>query len=249
MGSSIEQSLQLTQQVNNNILNSSKASCTTECKNISQGNTIIISGTTLRSFNFDQSCQLTSVCSINSELDTSVDNILKSLSEQKAGTEKGLLGISLSWNQISNRNQVEQIVTTTISNINETSCQTSSINIFDNNFIFFQNSTVQGDIQFSQTGNVNSNCMLNNISRIQVQNQLASENKQTATIGSGLGLIIAIIILLIAVFLIVKLLGGKGGGGGGNQQNGQRSETESAAIMAAQSGALGPEAKVASAFA
>ena len=219
----ISQSNALTQTVNNNILNSSNAQCISECTLYNGGNTIIIDGTTIQgNVEFNQTCNLNQQCVINSTLDTQVQSILDSLSKQTSVTTRGLFDILGSSSTQSN--DVRQTLTTNISNLINSTCRSTANIVNENNFVYLNNSTVEGSLQFNQSADVLSACTLNNMSRVQVQNQLQASNEQSAKILGSTGLLIIlliiIVILIVVVFLINKFKGkGGGGGGGGNKTN------------------------------
>jgi hypothetical protein len=214
-----QQSSTQTQSINNKVLNASNAQCNASCNDFSGGNTIIISGSTINSdVVFNQSCNVTMQCTINSQLDTNIQDILNSMQKQTSVTANGFPSFSL--DSVSNSTTATQNITTTVSNLINSSCQSTSNIVSQNNFTYLQNSTINGSLQFSQTGNVNNTCTLNNISSIQLANQATAQSTQTAAILNPVALLfvafLVIGLLIGAVFLLNFLF--KGGKGGGTQK-------------------------------
>lgn len=205
------------QNINNDVLNASTSTCTSTCSAYNGGNTVIINGTTINgNVTFNQTCDLVATCTINSQLNTNVSDIIKSLQNQSSITANGFPDFSL--DGVSQLTQAQQNITTSIANIIESSCQSSSILVNQDNFTYLNNSTVNGSLTFSQAGNVNSNCTLNNISTVTVANQESASTSQSSVIASPLAfLVVAIILIAIVIFVIfiINFLfkGAKGGGG------------------------------------
>lgn len=211
-----------TQNINNKVLNASTANCSSTCQLYSGSNTVIINGTTIEgNVTFDQQCTLSMSCSINSTLNSNVQNLLTSIQNQNASTETGFPSFSITG--ISNVSQANQNITTSIANLINSQCQSTDDIVSQNNFTYLNNSTVEGSLTFSQTGSVNNNCTLNNTSSIVATNQALAQSSQTATITNPLGLIfVALIIVAIvigAIFIVNFLFkkGSSGGGGGGGK--------------------------------
>jgi hypothetical protein len=205
------------QSVNNNILNASTANCSSTCTDYSGGNTVIINGTTINgNVEFNQTCDINMSCTINSQLNTNVNNILNSMQKQTTINANGFPSFSI--DGVSNVDQASQNITTTIANILNSSCQSTSDIVSQNNFTYLNNSTVNGSLTFAQTGNVNNNCTLNNISGIQVANNESASSTQTAANLSAIGilvvLIVFVIIFIVVIFLLNFLFKKKGGSSG-----------------------------------
>jgi hypothetical protein len=212
------QTSQQTQNVNNTVLNAATANCDSTCVDYSGGNTVIINGSTINgNISFDQSCSINMSCSINSQLNTNVSNILSAMANQTSTSSNGFPSFSIAG--ASQNATIVENVTTSVANIINSTCQSTSDIVSQNNFTYLNNSTVNGSLTFAQTGSVNNNCTLNNISGIQVANQVTSSTNQTATFLGSLGLLIILLVVLIIViggiFLINFLFKPKSGGGGG----------------------------------
>lgn len=207
-------SASLTQNINNSVLNASTANCSASCTEISQNNTIIINGTTINgNFEINQTCDVEASCTINSTLNTQVQNIISSLAQQTAATLDGFPP-SFSLDAATNNLNVAQNITTSIANIINSSCQSSANLVSQDNFTYFSNDTINGSVQFNQDANVNLSCTLNNISSIVASNSESSQISQTATVVNTtallLILIVVVIIVIVGIFLVSKLF--KGGG-------------------------------------
>jgi hypothetical protein len=225
----ISQSNSLAQTVNNNILNSSNSQCISTCSIYNGGNTIIIDGTTIQgNIEFNQTCNLQQSCVINSTLDTQVESILDSLSKQTSVTTRGLFDILGS--SSTQENDVRQSLTTNISNLINSTCQSTADITNANNFVYLNNSNVQGSLQFNQTADVVSACTLNNMSRVVAQNKLTASNDQSAKILGSTGLLLILLAIIAIIVIVLFVFNRKKGGGTSNIEISPATAAEVAAV-------------------
>jgi len=228
------------QSINNNILNASTSNCSATCSAYNGGNTVIINGTTINgNVSFNQSCDLVATCTINSQVNTNVTDIISSMQKQTSVTANGFPDFSL--DGVSQSVQVQQNITTSVANIIESSCQSSTQLVNQDNFTYLNNSTVNGSLTFSQTGTVNSNCTLNNISSITVANKETASQSQTSVITSSILLFIILIVVVVVIIAIIFLLNflfkkGKSSGGSSNSGNSSNLDTNALANQFLNSG-------------
>lgn len=210
----------ITQSVNNNILNASTATCGANCTTYSGGNTVIISGTTIQgNVTFNQSCTTNMSCTINSQLNTNVTDILNSMQKQTSITANGFPSFSI--DGVSNIDQARQNITTSVANIINSSCQSTTDIVSQNNFTYLNNDQIGGSLTFAQTGTANNNCTLNNISSIVVANNEQATSTQTAAILNPISLLVVAIIaigLLIGAIFFLNFLFKSGKKQGGTQK-------------------------------
>jgi hypothetical protein len=158
-------------------------------------------------------------CTINSQLNTNVSDILNSMQKQTSITANGFPSFSI--DGVSNIDQATQNITTSVANIMNSSCQSTTDIVSQNNFTYLNNDTIQGSLTFAQTGNANNNCTLNNISSIVVANNEQATSTQTAAILNPIALLVVAIIaigLLIGAIFFLNFLFKSGKKGGGEQK-------------------------------
>jgi ATP-dependent Zn protease len=191
------------QNVNNTTIQASRQICQATCTNVSSGNTVIINGVKIGgNVIFSQQCTADAQCTMVNGTSTTVDNTLQSILKQTAET---------SWapdiSAQTNISQMTQNVNNAITQIVDSTCVANATNISTNNFTYLTNSTVSGNVSFSQTGDANANCSMTNQSTIQVANDLMAKADQTARQNgffAGLGAIIAIVVIIIIVVIVFR---------------------------------------------
>ena len=181
----------------NSILQVSNESCLSQCTADTSGNTIIVSGVKAKDFNFNSVCQSSASCVMNSSLDTSVQNIMKAMADQTAVTQLGLLNFNMS--NTSNSVNIEQDITNQITQVMNSTCQSTSTSINDNNIFIFKNSSLD-NFGIGASGTASSNCVMTNTARAVAFNEQTASSSQSAKRESVLAMIvIAIVIGIIAI--------------------------------------------------
>jgi len=193
------------QNINNDIIQSSRQSCTATCTNVFSNNTIVISGTTIGgNLSFSQSCTASASCIMTQTLDTNVENILKSTLSQTAEAP----AMNFNANANTNISDIRQSIKNTIQQTMISSCNASIVNLNSGNFIFLANSSVGGDVSFTQSGDAIANCSMENTAKTILTNKATSDIKQTAKtndiFGGAFGFIIALVAVLIVVYLAFR---------------------------------------------
>lgn len=194
--------------------------CEATCEQVQSGNTVFLDGSTTGNITFNQTCAANAQCAINNE----IDNLI-TLTQGLLQGNTTSASLFPNFGSV-NSNNASQSISNQVKNIISNSCTANVDQVQANNLVYARNSTT-GDIAFTQNGNANANCIMNNIARAKVN--LNQEASQSNTVGLAFGGIIGLIILIIIVVVIISALrkggggggsSGGGGGGGGNYNNG-----------------------------
>ena len=215
-GQSTSISLASTQDVENKINTVSKENCITACTADTSGISINIEDSDIEgNISVGTVCNiLGSSCTLKASLSTSVQNTLKNQQTAKTVSENdplnvlgSLFGQSSTTNETSN-----QSTSNRVSNIMNATCQNKSTSKTSGVNIQVEGSKVGGNVTVGSTANVsNAKCILDNVSRTTVSNNLS--NKQSAKIFQGSPILFAIIgvVIIIVVVMIGAVILGVGG--------------------------------------
>jgi hypothetical protein len=142
---------------------------------------------------------------MNNSIDAQVTDILRAVLSQDAessGFPNALL------NANANIVDVEQRTSTSLMQMTDSSCLSSTSNLSANNFTYLSNSTVGGNVEFTQQGDATANCTMTNISAAKVTNDLGASVSQTAKslglFGAIGGIIIIIIVIVVIIFIVMR---------------------------------------------
>lgn len=227
---SIQTNIAVTEQnFTNNILQSSKNDCWANTTSNTDNNVVIADGTIVggnfigvqTSTNTDASCVITST------METTVDDILKSIIQQTNQSSNSLFG-GFTFSGNTNVFNARQTVVNNITQLNETVCAANTVKTTNGNYIYSRNQSVFGDfIGVNSNSESTASCTMNNTMKNSVYNEAQASNNQDNQIQSMFVAIIAAIASVIGgiVLLGFLLLGGgtvavtelsSGGGGGSN---------------------------------
>lgn len=206
----------LTQEVANDITQTAFNTSKRNCSNIQEYNTTIISGTTIKgNIAFDQVCTISGNDVINSSLDAQVESLLEALQKQQQTTETFFFQLSANTNV--NKSIIKQQIKNNLVQTAINSCQQNISNVRRGNTLVLNNSTVEGSVTFTQSGDISTTCFIENLSKAIAFNKLKSEQDQaqSTSVGFGniLGIISAVAVVLVLGVVLYFVFTGKGGGG------------------------------------
>ena len=214
----------ISQGVMTDILNQSAATCSASCSQNQSGNVIIIDGGSVGGdVGFSQNCKVTAACTMTQSLDSQVSSIISAVSDQSNTALTGFMG-DLSFNAATNSANIQSQIKNYITNITESTCNSTAVMNQSNNLIYASNSNIKGFVGFQIGGNgqpvtVESSCTMSNLSKITVYNEEQATSKQSNVSISSLALIGLALVLFIFMIIIIVVMGAvkKGGGkkGGG----------------------------------
>lgn len=211
MGATVSQTYKARQQIINNVLQISNEKCVNTCVNLTENDITIISNSTISgNVDFSQKCTIQGVsCVLQSYLDSNIENITNSISQQEQMVETDIL--SIDFGKYSETVNVQQQIANNISQMSSEACKTSVSNDQEHNLIVLTGDTIGGDFTKAQNGIItNSSCVLNNVVSQQITNEESSKSTQSITKGSvllfAIQAIIAVAILIAALVVTVVLL-------------------------------------------
>lgn len=206
MGTTSSNSLDVTQDVMNNFVQESRESCISSTNCQANNNVIVVSGSVAGNVGIVESCTANSRCMMNNSMDTSITNILASMTNQKNTAITDLFG-DFSFNSQTNSVNIRQTIQNFVTQITESTCQ-STASLIANNNIVISNATVGGSVGVilgqgnDPAGTSQSSCTMTNITKLEAYNKEQSTNSQSNT---SIGMI-AIIAIIIGLVLIVGLV-------------------------------------------
>lgn len=199
------------QNVQNDVMQESTQTCMATCSDISKGETVKIINSQTGNLDFSQKCIVSADCIMGQALNSSISDILTSLSKQKIDVDQPMLP-NLEVNANTNTATVTQNTQNVLSQILSANCHSTSENISEGQLIYVENSKT-GDIKSTQSGTATSQCAMNNMAKSVLLNKVMSENDQTTVSKSVLGMIMGVIILCVVIggvgFLFTKMSGKK----------------------------------------
>ena len=218
-----------TQRTLNDITQKSSAACSANCTQIQTGNVIFLSGSNVGDILFNQECTVNAQCQITQSIEAAAEAVNQA---KLAGTAKPAFFLGLL--QVNTDVQIsKQEIVNTIKQSMDSTCNNGATQIQSNNLIYAQNSTT-GDIGFTQTTDVQSQCVLSNLAKGTAtatnQADLAAQAGGFGALGlGGILVLIIIIIIVIVVIVVARKKKGKEGEGGGSGGGGGAGGTPSSA--------------------
>jgi hypothetical protein len=198
------------QNVSNDIIENSYEICNASCTVDISGVHLIIGNSTIQGgINIGgQACSANAYCTMNNELDVQLQNIIDSITNQALSAESPLL-IPHYNNQtdiISNN----QTLRNTITQMMNSSCQSNTTNLIQNDYVYVNESSVDGGVNvgFTQSGSSTANCSMNNISKVNVYNNETAKSDQVEkweNTFATIAIIIVISIILLGVFVLLTM--------------------------------------------
>jgi hypothetical protein len=186
---------QNTQIALNNITQKSSAACSATCEQIQSGNVVFVNGSTTGNITFNQQCTVDATCQITNSIEAAAQAVQAAI-QQGSASPSFFIGIA-TINKA--KNVTFQEVQNDITQAIDSTCNNSATQVQTNNLVYAYNSTT-GNVGFTQTTDVQSQCVLNNLAQGTATSTQKSD--QVANAG-GLGSIIILIIIIIVVIIIV----------------------------------------------
>lgn len=168
-----------TQNIENNIVQASYESCQASCTQQQSGSTINIVNSNVRvPIGFNQTCTPSANCVMSSQFDTSIQNLISSISDQSNTTATSFLNWQLNANF--NTTSVEQNVTNGVAQLLESTCNANLNQTQSNDMIVIANSNVTGgSALFNQSGDPVATCVMNNLGKVSAFNNEQANNTET----------------------------------------------------------------------
>jgi hypothetical protein len=187
-----------TQKQLNTITQQSSEACGATCTQIQSNNTVFLNGSTTGNITFNQQCTVDATCQITNSVEasaTAVQGAIQSGTAQPAWF-LGVLQVNTSVNVS------DQEVTNAVSQVMNSTCNNGVSQVQSGNLVYAQNSTT-GDIGFTQSTNLTSQCVLSNLAKGTVAaTQKSDQYSQAGGIGAA-----GIILLIILVVVIIVVIG------------------------------------------
>lgn len=155
--------------------------------------------------NFGQSSTVDINCVFENNLDQIVDLVFEAAATNKTetGSQRGLAGlldlVNVNITSSTSRQEVESVIRQTM----ESSCQVNidnSISNIEQNWLNVE----AGDIIFSQTADVQGECILNNLAKLQTQ--LEGQIDQNNNAGGKKRIFVYIILGVVVVIIIISII-------------------------------------------
>lgn len=205
------------QGISNNIVTSSQASCNATNDTQISGNSIITVNSEInQNVGIITASSVDASCIIGNTIDSSISNSITAAVQQENSALTGILGgLGSDVNQ-DNLIDVAQNVSNNVTQILNSVCQSTNTTDITNNLIYVDGSTVGQNVGIINTGNTSyASCSINNLSKLQIYNQMTASAKQGNSDISLLSLIFIIVIIFVVLCVIVVLAklflkGGKG---------------------------------------
>ena len=215
MGNSTSQTYHSIQDIQNEIVQVSEQYCEITIDQNFNNNTVIIVGGS-GNVTFEQRAVIdNATCNMTQSLDSTIENILQSMSTQDA-TAKG--GFSINWSDVDQEVSIYQYVKNSVTQIMTSSCNISASQNMNNNYIYVEDHA--GDIYFSQTADItNATCNMNSAASSQVYNSTKAEGDQTSKITQINSLLAALGICMVLGFIVFMIILLRGSGGGGESSS------------------------------
>jgi len=215
----------------NNLYENSSSACIATCTSIVNRPTTVVSNTSVGgNINIQAQCNASASCVMQSTLDSSVENIMSSLSQQENVTTQ-LLPIAFDFNNKNTSSTISQQITNNITQNIQSICQATNTTLVNNPTTVFSNDKIGGSINIgTNQGSASANCTINNLSRIRLFNQSTSRNAATTSQSNVFGtiMIAIVIIIVIGAIILVIIIGPMGVaaimGHGKKGKNGEGSE-------------------------
>lgn len=192
---------QNTQKSMNEVYQSSSQSCTASCSDIQSGNVIFLDGTTSGDISFTQNCTANANCMMDQALQSLTDQLLTL--KQGNQTEANLFGGGINFGSV-NLNLSDQEIKNQVTQIMSSLCTADVNNVQNGNIVYARNSKT-GKISFTQSGNANADCVMQNAATAKA-NLSASATQSNAVVAGGIGGIIGLVIFIIILAIILGIV-------------------------------------------
>lgn len=197
----------------NNITQVSKQNCVAIAEAEASGNVVVVSGSVINGGVGVgvQAVKSDAACTMTNTIDNSVQNIINDITNQTNQATTSVFDgffVDTDNNNININNSVKN----NISQYNETNCVSSAISVTDTNYVYVENSRVNGFVGVQNDGtSAEANCTMNNYTKNTTYNKAQNQSNQTNSFTSSfvyiLGIVIVVIGVIVAVVIIVLLSG------------------------------------------
>lgn len=214
MGNNSSNTTSVQQSFVNDVIQNNQQLCESTSVQISDNTTIIANGVNVKG-NFigvQLGTQTTADCLVQSQMSSTINNILKSISEQQNKANTDLFN-DFTVNSSTNNYNVTQAVQNNISQINESLCDASDIQTTNNTYIYVSG-TIDGNfIGVTTSTTPKASCIMTNTMKNATYNSAQSSSKQLnkitgmfAGLLAAIGLVIALVIGLIIFAVVFKII-------------------------------------------
>ncbi len=188
------------------MLNNVQNECVTATSNKIINSSIVLSGSTVGDITIAQTGVAQSQCTINNTIQQLAEVVFNNMQESSTDTKRFNLGVSVELSKSTTKEEITQIISTSISNL----CSAEVDNIIES-FTFVIEQSATGNITISQDASAEASCVMNNLSTMQVKNEVDNTtNASTGGSGGWGGTILTIIIVLIVLGVVLGLIGSLG---------------------------------------
>lgn len=200
----MSQSYSSTQNVTNDVLQSSLAKCVNTCDNLRENLLISLTGVNIGDIDASQSCEVYgTTCILKTQLDDSIDNILSSISKQSQF--KASDPFSFEFSNFSQDININQTIRNRVSQLMSSTCENAAGNV-DINPTFIATGSSIGAFNISQNGTVsNTECNINNVAKNTITNDETAKGDQSQTEFGWLGILLLIIVVICIAVVLVYL--------------------------------------------
>ena len=181
-----------------NVFQEAENTCTANCVNLISGTTIVLTNTQTGNITFDQQCSADASCYMSNAVSQTTLAVQTAVANGMASPSL-FPGIQVNTTVDTTENDISLNLTQILQNF----CHANVSNNTQNTLIYATNSKT-GDIGFTQNGNANAACVMENTARMQLNLQQAGT--ATGTAGSQIGAIAAAIIAIVVIVVIIVAL-------------------------------------------
>lgn len=197
---------EVNQNITNSILQSNSQNCISNATGTANNNTTIIAGNIKgNATGTSTTVKSDASCIIVSSLQSSIENILAAMSQQKNTSIDGIFN-AFKFEGTSNINVVNQNINNNIMQLNQQLCQANAYSSASGNYTYVQKSaTVNGNfIGASVESDASANCNMSNFIKNIIYNQEQSTNNQNNISKDAIA---AVIGMIIAAFVVLGICG------------------------------------------
>jgi len=205
------------QNVMNNILSETSTVCAASCTAVQSGDVIVVQNSSIGGgIGFTESCTVNASCVMNNSIDTQIQNILSSITQQSNKAVTDFLG-DLAWNDQTNSANFKQNVTNNVTQVISSTCNADIAFSQNNDLLYVSNTGASGFVGFqigaNNSASANASCAMSNTSRTVVYNNVQAQANQSNTdIGVFAMIAMAVVVVILIGGLIMLIMSARGGG-------------------------------------
>lgn len=201
------------QNVTNDIVSSSSATCNATSTSEQINNTIIVLNSEISGdVGVVTVTSVDASCTIGNTMNDTISNSIAAAVQQENSALNGILG-GLGNESQSNLIDVTQNIANNVTLLMNSTCQATNTVAQENNLVYLDGSTIGQNVGILNTGGTSyASCTINNLSKLQVYNQMTASASQKNSSVSLLALIFIIVflcVLVAAIIAIAKIFGKK----------------------------------------